>query len=118
MTRADELTVGRVREVLHYNRHNGKFKWLVSLSKRIKVGEQAGSVKPNGYRQIQIDGNLYQAHNLAWFICKGKWPYYGLDHINRDKDFNSIYNIVKIPALKSLYNIFLTPMYFAHGKKK
>jgi hypothetical protein len=76
------LTAERLREVLSYNPETGAFTWLVSTSNRIRVGDVAGSVRPDGYRKICVDGRQYLAHRLAYLYVTGEWPAEYLDHIN------------------------------------
>lgn len=83
----------RVREVLHYNTETGALTWLLRLSPRGLVGSIAGSVKPNGYRVIQLDGKPYLAHRIAWFWVHGVWPSKFLDHRDGDRDNNRIGNL-------------------------
>jgi hypothetical protein len=61
----------------------------------MKAGSTAGSVKRNGYVAIKIDGVLYKAHRLAWYLGTGVWPApeIEIDHINRVKGDNRLCNL-------------------------
>lgn len=88
------LTQARLKEVLKYNKITGEFIRLVATSNRVKVGELAGSInKYNGYRQIRIDNERYQAHRLVWLYIHGEFPKNDIDHINQIKDDNRISNL-------------------------
>lgn len=86
----------KLRELLEYNPDTGEFFWKTSsdnLSR--KVGTLAGSVYPNGYRYIQIDGSDYRAGRVAWFLMTGEDPVDFIDHKNTIRDDNSFSNLRK-----------------------
>jgi len=87
------LTVERLREVLDYDPSTGVFIWLISPAARAPVGAVAGCPKPDGYRQIQVDGVNYRAHRLAWLWVHGVWPSGVLDHKDGYRDNNAINNL-------------------------
>lgn len=69
------LSLDRLKEVLAYNPSTGDFTWKArpSHNSRRKVGDEAGCLKPSGYRYINIDNRSYTATQLAWFYVTGKW---------------------------------------------
>ncbi len=77
-----ELTIERLKAVLHYDPDTGIFTWLVRTSNRISAGSAAGSLMQNGYICISIDSRRYLAHRLAWFYMTGEWPNI-IDHEDR-----------------------------------
>lgn len=68
-----DLTVERLKQIVNYDPATGVFTWAVRRSSRA-AGTRAGSVDPNGYRYLKIDGQWYLAQRLAWLAAKGKWP--------------------------------------------
>jgi hypothetical protein len=56
-------------------------------------GEEIGTLRKTGYRQVCLLGRLYLAHRVAWFYVHGRWPVNGLDHKNRIRDDNRIDNL-------------------------
>ena len=81
----------KAAELLDYNHETGEFKWLVSRGKA-KLGELAGTVGLNGYRQIGYKGFSVLAHRLAWYFSYSEVPEY-IDHVNSNRDDNRIGNL-------------------------
>lgn len=76
-----------------FNKETGELFWKVSLSKSVKIGERAGTLKPNGYRTIQINGKLYREHRIVYALFYGKQPEFEIDHIDANKQNNSPKNL-------------------------
>lgn len=90
----NRITQSRLKECLEYNQETGEFRWLVSTTRRVMVGDVAGCVrKTDGYVLVRIDCRLYLAHRLAWLYVYGTWPKGMLDHVNRVKRDNRIQNL-------------------------
>lgn len=85
-----DLTVERLKELLHYEPETGVFTWRVKTNKsRNWVGKRAGCANVStGYVMIGIDGHDIRAHRLAWFYMTGEWPANEVDHRNTDKGDN------------------------------
>ena len=60
---------------------------------RGKAGDIAGTLSPRGYRKIQINGKICQAHRLIWVYVYGKCPSNEIDHINGIRYDNRIENL-------------------------
>jgi hypothetical protein len=86
------LTLARVRELLKYDPETGVFTWRVRVSNR-RAGSAAGTLRPDGYLNISIDGQTSLAHRLAWFYMTGKWPQEIVDHRDRNKANNAFENL-------------------------
>jgi hypothetical protein len=88
----------RLTDYLLYDKKTGKFFWRKPFNpkacSRVKIGAEAGSVEPNGYRRIRLGSVRYHAHRLAWFFAYGAWPTL-VDHINGDTLDNRIENLHK-----------------------
>jgi hypothetical protein len=89
----NDLTVERLRELLHYDADTGVFTWKVSPRALIKVGAAAGGLDNLGYRVIKMGGIAYKAHRLAWLYVNGVWPRMCIDHIDGCPDNNAICNL-------------------------
>lgn len=76
-----KLTQKRLKEVLHYDPETGVFIWKVQTSRRINIGDVAGTVSVrDGYRRISVDGYIYLAHRLVFLYMEGYLPEYQIDH--------------------------------------
>ena len=78
-------------ETGHLNRPNGK---------------RAGTLRKNGYRQVNLLGRVYLEQNLAWWLYHGEWMPDGLsvDHINRVRDDNRIANLRLVTPTEQVHN--------------
>ena len=90
---AASVTLERLREVLRYEPETGHFFWLKRLSFRVQIGGKAGSIRPDGYIEIGIDGESYLAHVLAWFYVTGEWPAKQVEHKDTVKSNNAWINL-------------------------
>ena len=75
---------------LDYTPETGEFRWRAGQH---YVGRVAGSKAKSGYVAIQIHGQLYYAHRLAWMYVTGAWPKADIDHINGDRSDNRLSNL-------------------------
>jgi hypothetical protein len=98
-----ELTAARLRERLSYDADTGEFKWIVRGS-RIRVGMVAGYECAKGYRKIEVDGQAYMAHRLAWLHMNGEWPAHEIDHINSNRGDNKACNLRTLPHAENCQN--------------
>ena len=99
-----KLSLEEVQSLLDYNPETGVFRWKVSHVNKVCEGSVAGHYAKLGYVQLRIDGVMYQAHRLAWFMCYGKWPEHNIDHINGDGLDNRIVNLRDVPQKLNLRN--------------
>ena len=99
------LKYSRLKELLSYNENTGIFIWKIANSRRIHIGDVAGSKsKVSGYVEIGIDGKIYLAHRLAWFYIYGYLPENKIDHRDRIKHHNWLDNIREVSQSCNLKN--------------
>ena len=79
--------------ILTYDKDTGFFRWMKTRSRTAMVNEVAGTLKDNGYLQIQINRKAYYAHRLAWFYVNREWPPHDVDHVNGCRTDNRIENL-------------------------
>jgi hypothetical protein len=88
-----DLNASRLRELLDYDPATGVFTRRVRTSHRIKCGDVAGTLRPDGYLKISLLNSGFLAHRLAWLYMTGKWPEHQIDHINGVRHDNRLANL-------------------------
>ena len=92
--KAPSPSVDLLRELLGYCPTTGKLTWRVQRGPS-PPGSIAGSVRTDGYLDIQIGNFKHKAHRLAWAIYYGTMPPRGIqvDHIDGNPANNRIENL-------------------------
>ena len=98
------LTQKRMKELLTYDRETGVITRTKTISGNAVKGMVAGTVKPNGYVQIQVDGKCYLGHRLAWLHEHGEFPSGFLDHINGQRNDNRLDNLRVVTQSQNCQN--------------
>lgn len=95
----------RLRELLCYAPETGVFTRRVSThGGRWKAGTVAGSLRPDGYFAIRVEGELFYAHRLAWFYVTGQWPQGEVDHIDGNRTNNRFDNLRVVTREQNCFN--------------
>lgn len=78
------VTRKRLMQLFTYEQDTGLFIRRVSIGRHgcKKAGQVAGTLNPDLYVVIGIDGRYYKASRLAWFYMTGRWPKHEIDHRN------------------------------------
>jgi hypothetical protein len=77
-----ELTQEELIRLLDYYPDTGIFVWKVDRGRGVKAGTEAGTMNPNGYLSVGINGRIYLLHRLAFLGMEGYMPEYDVDHLN------------------------------------
>jgi hypothetical protein len=86
------VTRARLRELLHYDRDTGEFRWRERIGDEVALGHAAGCVR------ICILGRTYRAHQLAWLYMTGRWGRPLIDHRDGDATNNRWANLRRATA--------------------
>ena len=81
-----------IRELIQYNPDTGSLKWISSGPGR-KLYGPAGYYDKRGYQRIRINGVVYQAARIAWYLSYGEWPKGDVDHIDQNPSNNKLDNL-------------------------
>jgi hypothetical protein len=98
------LTQAILKENLHYNPETGIFTWLKNKSQRVKIGAIAGNLQATGYARVEINGQTYRSHRLAWLYCYGHTPEFFIDHIDGNKCNNRLDNLRECNNAENMKN--------------
>ena len=95
-------TIEQFKQFVHYDPETGVFTRVGSNSRTDWIGKRADQ-KHGKYRRVFIAGHYYYAHQLAYFLCHGKWVD-ELDHKDRDGQNNRINNLKPCTHQENLCN--------------
>lgn len=113
---SNNITLSHLRECLNYEEETGGLFWAVrprshfcsdvvhARVNTLRAGKAAGTIDRFGYVCIAIDGSLYKAHRLAYFLSTGAMPDGDIDHINGVKCDNRMCNIRSVSKLENMRN--------------
>ena len=90
-------------DLLHYNEETGVFQWK-KKRRGIKTGVNLGTDNGFGYLRITVLGKSFYAHRLAWFYSNKVWPKGEIDHINGNKQDNSLKNLRDVTPQSNAQN--------------
>lgn len=96
-------TVREFKLRLNYDPISGLFTRKVTV-RGVLMERPAGYIRRDGYRYIGVCGKYYLAHRLAWLFYYGEFPKKRLDHINHNRDDNSIKNLRQVSTRDNCLN--------------
>jgi hypothetical protein len=66
------ITQEYLQSIFDYN--NGNLYWKVAISRKTKIGNKAGCLRPDGYVKIGVNGKDYLGHRLIYLYHYGYLP--------------------------------------------
>ena len=91
-----------IRELFIY--HQGILYWAKSTSRRVRVGDVAGTPNNKGYCVVIIGGKVYRRSRLIYAMHYGDPASKEIDHINRDKSDDRIENLRAVDSSVNNHN--------------
>lgn len=58
----------------------------------------------DGYGQVRVGDSMYKTHRIIWLWCKGSWPKFEIDHIDKNKMNNRIENLEDVEHKRNQQN--------------
>jgi hypothetical protein len=98
------ITASELKELVIYSSETGEFVSRVDRSSRARAGRKIGTILPNGYVHIMINGRFYKGHRLAWLYMTGEWPAEQIDHVNGERSDNRWSNLRHCSASQNSFN--------------
>lgn len=115
MAKSELPDLGYFKQYLSFDDATGVFRWLPRPLSSFKdrdsgrawhtryCGKRAGTIC-NGYVRINIGGQFWLAHRLAWLFHTGGWPLHQIDHKNGIRHDNRPDNLRDATALEQRRN--------------
>lgn len=88
-----KLTQALVRDLFDYDPETGSLTWRNVRSKRVNIGDNAGTINDQGYRTVSVNHASCRVSRIIWLFVYGYLPENVIDHINRDRLDNRISNL-------------------------
>jgi len=95
------ITQEQIKSLFTYK--SGILLWKIKSSSSVNIGDVAGKLDRNGYRDIGINGRCYGAHRLIFLLFNSYLPKF-IDHIDGDPLNNKIKNLRKCTVSQNNQN--------------
>lgn len=107
--RPPQWALDRLDECLSYDRETGILTWRKCYARRIKIGDDAGCQRPDGYVVILLSKKgegrkQILATHAIWWITHREWPRLEIDHIDMDRSNNRLSNLRLATRSQNLMN--------------
>lgn len=99
-----DWTHDEVLSTFSYSSDDGILRWNMPSNRRIKACARAGSLRKDGYLEVEFRGVRVRVHRLVWFYVFGEWPQHDIDHINGVRDDNRICNLRDVTRSVNIQN--------------
>jgi hypothetical protein len=95
------LTQDLLKELFDYK--DGELYWKSKPANRVSIGDVAGSLSSNGYKQVYINGKPYYCHRIIFAMHNDYFPKM-IDHIDGNSINNKIENLRETTNSQNQYN--------------
>lgn len=86
----------------HFRYEDGALYWKVNVKGR-KSGDRIGSLRPDGYRRLMLNGKLFFEHRIIFLMHNGFLPEF-IDHIDGNRANNRIENLREATKQQNGFN--------------
>lgn len=93
MPKIIEIPVSVLKEVFTADFDAGILLWKKKVSRRVCIGDEAGTKRPSGHLYVQLNKKHLGVHRIMWAMYYGEWPSKLIDHKNRNPADNKIINL-------------------------
>lgn len=97
-----KISIDRLHELFRVD-DEGRLIWKMSPSRKVKVGNIAGSMLKSGYLEVGIDKQYFRVHRVIFAMSYGYWPKL-VDHINGVRTDNRPSNLREANDLQNTHN--------------
>jgi hypothetical protein len=95
------LTQDLLKELFDYK--DGELYWKLKPAIRVSIGDIAGSLSSNGYKQVYVNSKPYLNHRIIFAMHNGFFPKQ-IDHIDGNPLNNKIENLREVTNTQNAYN--------------
>lgn len=67
-------SVATIRALLNYDKRNGLLTWRIDRGPKARAGDEAGTLRSDGFISVMVAGKVWLAHHLIWFYVTGELP--------------------------------------------
>ena len=75
-----------------YDDVTGELRWIAGRG-AAKAGDRVGCVHADGFRRLEVDGQVMRESAVIYLLHHGIWPTKGIFHVNHDKLDSRISNL-------------------------
>lgn len=79
-----------------------------NISNGNNAGTEAGTLNKRGYLRVKIGQKTYPKHRILYSMFIGRWYTGVIDHLNRNRDDNRIFNLSESSPVKNSKNMSLS----------
>lgn len=108
-------SIKTLNETFVLDKNSGNLYWNKKVARKIIVGSEAGSSRPDGYKYVQLNKYVLAVHHVVYAMTHGYWPI-EIDHADGNPSNNKPENLRESTRSENNYNR-VTPSHNTSGYK-